>query len=123
MAEEYEEMVEMKDLSDLEGVYESMAVDALKRAMGLSPTMGNLVYAAIATTAVIEVSFNLFRYKSNKIALAYGDISGETNWWEIGLYVDMYTKLTLWSVALITQILSMFGIAVSVNGLVWQWAS
>jgi hypothetical protein len=89
----------------------------------LDPFQGQIAYALIALTSVAGIALEMFRYRSpadfyTASDTVYGD---SVNWWKLSHLIGGYGGLSFFAVASITQILSMAGIAVPINILVWQW--
>ena len=61
----------------------------------------------------------MFRYKSASDYYDNGSVLGDTNWWQMASY-GQYFWFGAFSVATITQLLAIFGIANMVNLYVWM---
>ena len=86
----------------------------------LAPTKGQISYTLVSIQALIKISRQLFRYESRSGYFDSGDISGQ-NYWKVANKVNGFGQLGIWSLAAITQLLSLFGIAPTVNMMVWQY--
>ena len=48
-------------------------------------------------------------------------MANNINWYKISNQISMYGGLALSSILMITQLLSMFGVAANINVMVWSW--
>lgn len=89
--------------------------------------MGNLAFLGVAAGHVAGISLDLFRYKSDAdyyvLGESYANATDKTNWWKISNQISMYGGLAISSILMITQLLSMFGIAASTNVMLWGYSS
>ena len=89
------------------------------------PLQGQMTYTLVALGAATMHALKAFRYRSTT---GYYD-SGKgldtksTNWWSLMNMLNDYGNLALWSVLGIFNLISTFGIAVPLNGMVWGYAS
>ena len=91
--------------------------------------LGQLTYLGIATFQVVSAVLVAFRYRTANIYNSgtsdfYGDyelalLTG--NLWKYADMLNNYSKIVIFGVALITQILSMAGLFASINMLVWSY--
>ena len=82
--------------------------------------MGNLVYLGVAFYWVSFAAMDLFRYRTSDDIFKLADIETDaTNWYKIGTLVQLWTRFVAWTIPLITQALSMFGMAASLNKTAW----
>lgn len=86
----------------------------------LDPMSGQITYTLVALGAVVSAAMDLFRYRPSTFYDSYDTVS-DTNWWKYANLVGSYAGLTLGSVAFITQVLSIFGIAAEINIMVWMY--
>ena len=88
--------------------------------------MGNLAFLGVAAGHVAGISLDLFRYKSATdyydAGATYNGASDNTNWWKISNQISYYGALGVSSILTLTQLLSMFGVAVDVNVMAWSWS-
>ncbi len=96
-------------------MFKILEYDNIAKALAMDPMTGNVTYLMVALFSTVITSMNLFRYKTSDASLALGDIAGKSNGYKTGLYIHLISELTVWSVSLITQLLSMFGIANDIN--------
>ena len=83
--------------------------------------MGNLVYLGVAFFWVSVAAMDLFRYRTTDDIFKLADIEKDgTNWFKIATLVQLWTRFVAWTVPLITQALSMFGMAASLNQVAWN---
>ena len=84
--------------------------------------MGNVVYLLVATAFVTEACLHMFRYttKDGHWSKFLAD-SSVTDWFKIGDQIQYYGNLALYGMALITSLLALFGIAPSINVMVWYF--
>lgn len=86
----------------------------------MTPMMAQLTFLMVPLMAAGTKGLNLFRWRSDADYYTVGDIT-ETNYWKLANLVGDYAALSLWSVAFVTQALSMAGIAVEAN--IWMFTS
>ena len=92
--------------------------------MAADPMMGQITYTMVAVSAATATAFDLFRYNP-----ASADIWTEwttagltgTNFTKLSRDIGGYAGLAFWSVASLTQILSIFGVAADINVMVWMY--
>jgi len=90
----------------------------------LDPFQGQVAYALVALTSLASVALEMFRYRSAADFYTSSDsVYGDVNWWKISHLIGSYGGLSFFAVASVTQILSMVGIAVPINILVWEWGA
>lgn len=83
--------------------------------------MGNLAYLGVAFFWVFVTATDLFRYRTTDSIFNLAEIEKDgTNWFKIATLVQLWTRFVGWTVPLITQALSMFGMAVSLNQTAWN---
>ena len=73
----------------------------------------------IALGNVVGLSMKHFRYRSSTTYYDSGDVLGDTNYWQLVNTIGGYFWLGAFSVAFITQLLAIFGIANGINVMVW----
>ena len=101
-------------------MFELLHYDWISKALATDPLTGNVTYLMVALFTLVYTSLNLFMYKTDAATLALGDVAGKTNFFKTGLYIEHYFKMVFWSLSLVTQILSMFGIGNSINAIMWS---
>merc|ERR1712223_3617 len=63
----------------------------------------------------------MFRYRSDENYYVLGDTAfSGTNWWSLYNTIGMWGLMAAGSVLSITQLLSMFGVAVETNVMLWE---
>ena len=92
--------------------------------MYADPHMGMITYTSVAVMSAVGTALDMFRY--NPAASKYAEwanlgASATTNYWQYGSEMARYTGLAFWSVASVTQMLSMFQVAPEVNMMVWMY--
>merc|ERR1711934_987820 len=92
--------------------------------MYADPHMGMITYTSVAVMSAVGTALDIFRY--NPAATKYAGwanlgASATTNYWQYGSEMARYTGLAFWSVASVTQMLSMFQVAPEVNMMVWMY--
>ena len=92
--------------------------------MAVDPMMGQITYTMIAVSAATVTAFELIRYNPTSASIwgewATAGLTG-TNLTKLSRDIGGYAGLAFWSVASITQILSIFGIAADINMMVWMY--
>jgi hypothetical protein len=98
------------------------------------PLQGQMTYTFVALGAATMHALKAFRYRSTTGFYDAGkgldatdagkglDYKGP-NWWSLMNMLNDYGNLALWSVLGIFNLISTFGIAVPLNGMVWGYAS
>merc|ERR1711983_768050 len=81
---------------------------------------GNLAFLGVAVMHVVTPALEMFRYRSDDDYYLLGDTAFSTNWWSLYNMISQYGLLAAGSVLTITQLLSMFGIAVETNVMLWH---
>lgn len=92
----------------------------------LNPMEGQITFAIVAVASAVGYALDMFKWRADVNNVSYyapGDAAWNngTNWWKIYNMLGCYTGLILWSVAAITQLLSMGGIAADINLMVWGY--
>ena len=87
----------------------------------ISPFLGNLTYLLVSAGVVLYASLSAFRYtKVDHYYDHYWNKTG-TEWYRYGDLLQLYTNLSLFGIGLLTQILSLYGIAISFHYAFWMW--
>ena len=73
----------------------------------------------IALGNVVGLSMKHFRYRSSTTYYDSGDVLGDNNYWQLVNTIGGNFWLAAFSVAFITQLLAIFGIANDINVIVW----
>jgi len=90
----------------------------------LDPFQGQVAYTLVALTSLASIALEMFRYRSPTDFYTSSDsVYGDMNWWKLSHLIGGYGGLSFFAVASVTQILSMAGIAVPLNMLVWEWGA
>ena len=97
-----------------------MKLETIMRWSMMSPMMGQITYLMVPLMGAVNVAMFLFRYSSQSTYFDAYKVN-DTNWYELASMIGGYGMLAVFSITAITQLLSIFGIAVAVNGLVWMW--
>jgi hypothetical protein len=91
---------------------------------GMTPWNGQITFTIIAAQALAWTAFNLFKYRKDEWATHF---AGNASWMEDqttnykwGNLIHGYGWLVFWSVALVTQLMSDFGVAAGLNTKVWM---
>jgi len=85
---------------------------------------GNLAFLGVAVMHVVHPALEMFRYRSDADYYVLGDTAWDgTNWWSLYNMIAQYGLLAAGSVLTITQLLSMFGVAVETNVMLWHMAT
>jgi len=87
----------------------------------LNPASGQLTYTVASLAVTVGIALQLFRYRAQSDFYSDGDIVLGTNYWRIANYIRGYGGLAIWSLAALTQLLSVASIANDVNMVVWQY--
>ena len=96
--------------------WETVYLNKLQQVWAIDPFMGNLVYLGVAFYWVSFAAMDLFRYRTSDDIFKLADIEKDgTNWYKIGTLAQLWTRFVAWTIPLITQALSMFGIAAGLN--------
>lgn len=87
----------------------------------INPAVGNLTYLLVSAGVVLYASLSAFRY--TKVDHYYDHFWNKqgTEWYRYGDLLQLYTNLSLFGIGLLTQILSMYGIANSIHYTFWMW--
>ena len=87
----------------------------------LVPIVGQIGFLTVALFNVTGIAMHKFRWMPSTYYDEWTNsgISG-TNWWKLSNTINGYGMLAVWGLALIFQILSLFGVATDVNVLVWS---
>lgn len=92
--------------------------------MMADPMMGQVTYTMTAVSAAIVTAFELFRYNPSTAEVwtywATAGLTG-TDLAKLSRDIGGYAGLAFWSVASLTQILSIFGVAADINMMVWMY--
>ena len=75
-------------------------------------------FLMVAVGQAVKYSLDLFRYKAVDGYFDDGDVIG-TNFWKLGYKISAYAGLSLMAIAALSQLLSIFGVAVSTNIMYW----
>ena len=78
-------------------------------------------YFTTALANSVQASLDTFRYRGSDSYYDDGDVLGSTNYWQLANQMHGYSGVAFWSLASITQLLSMFGHAVDINLIVWLY--
>lgn len=73
----------------------------------------------IALSNVIGLGMKHYRYRSSTTYYDSGDVLGDNNYWQLVNTIGGNFWLAAFSVAFITQLLAIFGIANGINVMVW----
>lgn len=92
----------------------------------MNPMEGQITFTMVAVATAVGYALDMFKWRADRNGVsyyAYGDAAWNngTNWWKIYNMIGCYAGLALWSVAAITQLLSMGGIAADINLMVWGY--
>ena len=95
--------------------------------------MGNLAFLGVAAGHVAGISLDLFRYGRSSTGVTdevyydlfadYGAADDQTNWYQLSHYIEAYGGLALSGILTLTQLLSMFGVAVDINVMAWHYST
>jgi len=87
----------------------------------IDPLSGQISFTLVAFATAFSAGLDLFRYRP--AASYYDDFDdiNDINYWKYANQLGSYSALTIGSAAFVFQILSIFGIAVELNLLVWMW--
>lgn len=80
----------------------------------------NMTFLMVAFSGMAQIALKTFRYRSNENYYDSGATTSTTNYWEYSNMISGYYFLAAFSIAFITQLLSMFGIANEINLYVWM---
>ena len=103
----------------------SAAPDARVNEVSIFPLAGQLFYTAVAVINTAYPIWSIIGYRGfiNGSSSYYDywttNALGDTNWWKVANIVWFYGSTFFWSLALISQLLSLIGVANSTNLLVW----
>jgi len=90
-----------------------------------NPFAGNLTYLLVAAGIMTRGILNAFLFRPKAENYIYkvntGTVKGGTIWLDIANMIGDYGSLAIGGIAFIFQLLSMLGIAVSINVMVWVW--
>ena len=75
-------------------------------------------FLGIAITSAVMNGLDVFRYKAADDYYTDGEVLG-TNYWKISNQISGYGSVAFWSIASVTQLLSMFEIGVQYNIMWW----
>ena len=94
--------------------------------VSIFPMAGQLAYTTVALLNTAYPIWSILGYRGfiNGSASTYYDYwsdnaLGNTNWWKIANMVWFYGSTFFWSLATISQLLSLLGVANEANMLVW----
>ena len=81
------------------------------------------VFVFIALGNAVRFGMEALRYRTVKDYYVNGELADpkNTNWWKTGNAVFLQGGFWIWSVATITQLLSLFDMAQNINFYVWEW--
>ena len=114
---EYKSDIEKYDSDEMDEYYDAMASVAM---------WGNIGFLMTAISHTIHPALQLFRYRSASDYYNLGeDVWGVDgiNWWSLYNTIANYSLLSIGSILSITQLLSMFGVAVETNLMLWDYAT
>jgi len=80
----------------------------------------NVTFLMVAFSGMAQILLKTYRYRSNESYYDSGATTSTTNYWEYSNMISGYYFLTASTIAFITQLLSMFGIANGINLYVWM---
>jgi len=80
----------------------------------------NVTFLMVAFSGMVQLALRTFRYRSSETYYDSGATTSSTNYWEYSNMISGYYFLAAFSIAFITQLLSMFGIANEINLYVWM---
>merc|ERR1719189_335190 len=83
-----------------------------------------MTYTSVAVMSAVGTALDMFRYNPSSTKYTeWGNLgaTATTNYWQYGSEMARYTSLAFWSVASVTQMLSMFQVAPEVNMMVWMY--
>ena len=86
----------------------------------LSRAQWTYLLTAIANS--VHLGLDTFRYRASSDSYYInGEILGGTNYWQLANQVHGYSGLVFWSLATVTQLMSMLEIVADLNLLVWLY--
>ena len=85
----------------------------------VNPMSGQITFLLVALGVTVGSALKLFRYRSESTYYDAGKILS-SNYWKLGDQISLYSWLGLGGVAFLTQLLSVAGIAVDINIMVWM---
>ena len=101
-------------------IWNAMKMEKMMEWAMRDPMMGQITYTMVAVGQAAWIGLDMFRYYSADSGRVPASV-GTTDYAGLAHMIGGYGGLALWSVAAITQILSMAGIAAGVNMMVWHY--
>lgn len=93
----------------------------------INPMTGQIAFLTVALISFVTPALVQFRWRAPiSSASMYDDWTistnlGSTNYWELSNMIYNYGMIAIWGVAVITQLMSIFGVMPEINMLVWSY--
>ena len=86
-----------------------------------SPMMANMKYLMTAGFTTLGAALTYLRYRSDSTFYASGDTVLSSNYWEQANMVRHPSRIAIFGILFITQLLSMVGVMPEINMMAWHY--